>query len=81
MTEFKNKVNQIFNIAVYLKLMSSFVPDTNFDLVSKMVEDIYDFFKSSDEKDIAEKLPYIKGNLDNMTAPFLSRLLLILNAT
>lgn len=73
MTIIEREVNESFNIAIYLKLMSSFLPDINFEQVSKMVGDIYDFFKLSDEKDIVLQLPYIKSNLEKMAAPFLTR--------
>lgn len=73
MNNTEREVNKVFNIAVYLKLMSSFVPDINFDKVSKMVEDIYEFFKSSEERDILLKLPYIRSNLEKMAVPFLAK--------
>lgn len=72
MNNLEIEVNECFNIAVYLKLMSSFLPEIDFALVSKMVEDTYEFFKTSDEKAIAERLPYIKENLNKMAAPLVS---------
>lgn len=73
MTSRKKEVNESFNIAVYLKLMSSFVPNANFEQLNKMAGDIYDFFRTSEEEDIVEKLSYIRSNLEKMAAPFLKR--------
>jgi hypothetical protein len=69
----EREVNSVFNIAVYIKLMASFLPDVNFEQVSKMVGDIYDFFKTSKEEDIVEKLPFIRSNLEKMAAPLIKR--------
>ncbi len=71
MNNIEREVNSVFNIAVYLKMMASFLPDANFEEVNKMVSDIYDFFKSAKEDDILEKLPYIRSNLEKMAAPLL----------
>jgi len=73
MTELEKEVNQTFNIAVYLKLMSSFLPQISFEQVDKMVLDIYEFFKSAEEKDILTRLPQIKLNLEKMSRPILEK--------
>jgi len=53
--------------------MASFLPEGNFLEISKFVSNTYDFFKFSDEKDIAERLPKIKEYLDKIAAPILKR--------
>ncbi|MGC5745617.1 hypothetical protein J4Q03_14005 [Chryseobacterium sp. NFX27] len=53
-------------------MMSSFLPEINFAGFSKIVEDTYEFFKTSDENAIYERLPYIKEKLDKMAGPLLS---------
>ncbi|WP_346986001.1 hypothetical protein [Chryseobacterium sp. POE27] len=73
MNNTEREVNSVFNIAVYIKLMASFIPDVNFEQVSKMVGDIHDFFKFSENEEVLEKLPYIKSNLEQMAAPLLKR--------
>ncbi|WP_426278596.1 hypothetical protein ACN9MN_04630 [Chryseobacterium sp. S-02] len=73
MNNTEREVNSVFNIAVYIKLMASFIPDADFEQVSKMVGDIHDFFKFSEKEEVLEKLPYIKSNLEQMAAPLLTR--------
>lgn len=73
MNDTEREVNSVFNIAVYIKLMASFIQDADFEQVSKMVGDIHDFFKFSENEEILEKLPYIRSNLEQMAAPLLKR--------
>lgn len=54
MNDTEREVNSVFNIAGYIKLMASFIADADFEQVSKMVGDIHDFFKFSENEEILE---------------------------
>ena len=49
MSNLENKINETFDYAVYLHMMSNFVPNTNIKQIEKTVKSIHDFLKSLNE--------------------------------
>ncbi len=73
MVTFEKKINEVFDIAVYLQLMGAFVPNADFSEIKEIVIGIYEFLKNSPRKEVELKLPQLKDTLENMAKLFIEK--------
>ncbi len=71
MKDLQYDINEIFIISDYLQLMSSFVPNSDFDTTQKIIFEIRDFIKKSNEIEVVLKLPTIQQKLSEMAKLYL----------
>ena len=57
MTEYNEKVNETFDLVVYLQMMGAFVPGADFRAIKNIVIATFDFLKESPEEVVVERLP------------------------
>jgi hypothetical protein len=73
MTDFNEKVNETFDLAVYLQMMGAFMPGTDFREIKNIVISTYDFLKDSPEDVVRERLPELRKTLTKMSELFIKR--------
>ena len=73
MKDLNERVNETFNLAVYLQMMGAIIPGSDWAKVKEVVTSVHDFIKESDEDEVNFKLPLIKQMLIEMTQPFMAR--------
>lgn len=73
MKDLNERVNETFNLAVYLQMMGAIIPGSDWAKVKEVVTSVHDFIKESDEDEVNFKLPLIKQMLIEMTQPFMDR--------
>lgn len=73
MTDLNKKVNETFDLAVYLQLMGAFVPGVDFREIKNIVISTYNFLKESPEDLIIERLPELRKTLTNMSELFIKK--------
>jgi hypothetical protein len=73
MTDLNEKINETFDLAVYLQMMGAFVPGVDFREIKQLVLDTYDFFKTSTEDVIEKRLPELRRTLSKMSGLFIER--------
>lgn len=67
------EVNEVIDYVVYLQIMGSFIPSSNFDQIKDIVTSTNDFIRTSSEQEIKMKLPELKKVLIKMSALFLEK--------
>ena len=73
MANLNEKINETFDLAVYLQMMGAFVPGADFREIKQIVIDTHDFFKNSPEDVIEERLPELRKTLSKMSNLFIER--------
>lgn len=73
MKDFEIRANKVFDIAIYLQLMGSFVPNADFNQIKELVLCISDFLKGTSEQEIELRLPMLKHTLEKMANPFIEK--------
>lgn len=71
--DFESRLNQAFDIAVYLQLMGAFEPYVDFQEIKVIVTETYNFFQNSSREDIEDRLPLIKSTLQKMADLFIKK--------
>lgn len=69
MHNIEQEINRIWDIAVYLQMMAAFCDDLDFNEYSKLMLEIHNDIKESDEKDLIVKLPQIEKQLNDIARP------------
>ena len=69
----EEELNKVIDNVVYLQIMGSFLPDSNFDTIREIVNSTNDFIKNSTEDEIKVKLPELKTVLSKMTSPYFEK--------
>lgn len=69
----EEELNEVIDNVVYLQIMGSFLPDSNFDLIKKTVTSTHEFIKTSTEEEVRAKLPELKVVLSEMTSLYLKK--------
>ena len=73
MKSYEEKVNEIFNIAVYMHLMGSFVPHVKCDEFEKILDSVRSFFKTVSRQEANSKLTEMQIMLDKMAQLFIEK--------
>ncbi len=73
MKSLEERINETFDIVVYLQLMGAFVPGSDFGQIKDVVVSTYDFFKKSPKDEIEPKLPHLKNTLEKMASLFIEK--------
>ena len=73
MTDLNEKVNETFDLAVYLQMMGAFVPGVDFREIKQIVISTYDFIKNSPEEVVEERLPELRKTLLKMSELFINK--------
>lgn len=67
----EEKINEVFNLAIYLQFMGVLVPNSNFNKIKEIVFSVHEFLKTSSNEEIASKLPQTEILLHQMTENFI----------
>lgn len=73
MKTLEERINEVFNIAVYLQLMGAFVPNSDWRQIKEIVLSTHDFLKNSPKKQIESKLPLMRETLQKMANFFIAK--------
>lgn len=66
----QEEINEVIDHLVYLQIMGSFIPNSNFSQIKEIVNSSNDFIKNSKEEELRERLPSLKTVLNKMTKLF-----------
>lgn len=69
MQDIEQKINRVWDIAVYLQMMAAFCNDLDFNEYSELMLEIHKNIKESDEKEIWIKLPKFEKQLNDIARP------------
>lgn len=69
----EEKINEVFNLAIYLQFMGVLIPHSNFDKIKEIVSNVHEFLKTSTNEEIAAKLPQTEILLHQMTESFIKK--------
>lgn len=69
----QEEVNEVIDLSVYLQLMGSLVPGSNFSHIKDIVTSTSDFIRNSSEKKVKDKLQSLKEPLQKMAQPFMDK--------
>lgn len=69
----EEKINEVFNLAIYLQLMGVLVPNSDIEKIKDVVFSTHEFLKVSSKEEIALKLPQMEMILHQMTENFIKR--------
>lgn len=72
-TTLQDKVNEFLDYVVYLQIMGSFVPNSDFRQIKQIVTSTYDFIKNSSEEEVETKLPELRNVVIKMTSLFMDK--------
>ncbi len=69
MQDLEQEINRVWDIAVYLQMMAAFCNDVDFNDYKKLMLELYDLIKSSDEQKIKWELPLFESRLNEIAEP------------
>ena len=69
----QDKVNELIDNMVYLQIMGSFVPNSDFRQIKELVTSAHEFIKNSSEEEVQNKLPELQSVLNKMTSLFMTK--------
>jgi hypothetical protein len=69
MQNLEEKINKVWDIAVYLQMMAAFCSDIDFNDYSKLMLEFHKTLKESDENAIKDKLPIFEKKLNDIAVP------------
>lgn len=69
----QDEVTEVIDLVVYLQLMGSFIPNSNFKQIKDIVTSTNDFIRDLPETEIKEKLPVLKIPLQKMAQFFMDK--------
>lgn len=72
-TSLQIEISEVIDLIVYLQIMGSFVPNSNFEQIKDIVTSSNDFIRNSSEQEIKLKLPEIKKVLIKMSTIFMEK--------
>jgi hypothetical protein len=70
---FQDKVNELIDHTVYLHIMGTFVPNTDFRQIKEIVISTHEFIKNSSKEKVESKLPELWKVLNEMTSLFMTK--------
>lgn len=73
MSKLQEKVNEVVDLLVYIQLMGSFIPGSNYNEIREIITSTNDFLRNSPEKEVKVKLPLVKKGLDNISNAYMQR--------
>lgn len=73
MTDLEKKINETFDLAVYLQLMGAFVPYSDWSKIKEIVLSTHEFLTSTKPEEIEPKLPELESTLTKMTKLFIDK--------
>ncbi|MGV3586073.1 MAG: hypothetical protein ACO1OF_03635 [Adhaeribacter sp.] len=69
MQNLEQEINRVWDIAVYLQMMAAFCNDIDFNNYSKLMLEIYDLIKKSEDPEIKKHLPSFEKKLSDIAEP------------
>lgn len=72
-TKLQTEISEVINYVVYLQIMGSFVPNSNFEQIKDIVSSTKDFIRNSSEQEINLKLPELKKVLIEMVNLYIKK--------
>lgn len=69
----QDEIKEFIDKVVYLQIMGSFVPNTDFQQIKDIIVSSNEFIKNSSEEEIKDKLPELQDILYKMTSLFMEK--------